>query len=165
MTNMSCFYNFSFLFFVDAPSPAPITSYPALFIPRPCLFDFLFSLTFFTIAPLQAKIFPNKLVPNVSSNILRNHPFCSLASFWSFWLTLSNNKPESSRDLTILIMSSVSSFDIISVALCKALRSGGRRTEDEEWCPDPKICLFTPASANDAAAVNPNGIKTLLDNG
>ena len=41
-------------------------------------------------------------------------------------------------------MSSISSFDISVVV------------------PDPKIFLFIPASAADAAAVNPNGIKTLL---
>ena len=36
---------------------------------------------------------------------------------------------------------------------------------DEVWCPDPKICLYVPASAADAAAVNPRGIKTRLANG
>ena len=45
-------------------------------------------------------------------------------------------------------MSFISSFDIISVVV-----------------PDPKIFLCIPASAADAAAVNPNGIKTLLVNG
>ena len=39
----------------------------------------------------------------------------------------------------MLMMSSISSFDIISVILL----------------PDPKIFLFTPASAADPAAVNP----------
>ena len=42
-------------------------------------------------------------------------------------------------------MSSISSFDIISVVV-----------------PDPKTFLYIPASAADAAALNPNGIKTLL---
>ena len=46
-------------------------------------------------------------------------------------------------------MSFISSFDIISVV----------------GLPDPKIFLCIPASAADAAAVNPNGIKTLLANG
>ena len=46
-------------------------------------------------------------------------------------------------------MSSISSFDIIIVVLF----------------PDPNIFLCIPASAADAAAVNPNGIKTLLANG
>ena len=32
-------------------------------------------------------------------------------------------------------------------------------------CPDPKILWFIPASAADAAAVNPGGIKTLLASG
>ena len=45
-------------------------------------------------------------------------------------------------------MSFISSFDIISVVV-----------------PDPKIFLCIPASAADAAAVNPKGIKTLLANG
>ena len=45
-------------------------------------------------------------------------------------------------------MSSISSFDIISVVVF----------------PDPKIFLCIPASAADAAAVNPNGIKRLLAN-
>ena len=44
-------------------------------------------------------------------------------------------------------MSSLSSFDIISVAV-----------------PDPNIFLCTPEFAADAAAVNCNGIKTLLAN-
>ena len=56
-------------------------------------------------------------------------------------------------------MSSISSFDIISIALlCEA--------EEEEWQqPDPKIFLCIPESAADAAAVNPKGIKTYLANG
>ena len=45
-------------------------------------------------------------------------------------------------------MSSNSPFDIISVVL-----------------PDPKTFLCIPASADDAAAVNPKGIQTLLANG
>ena len=45
-------------------------------------------------------------------------------------------------------MSSISSFGIISVVV-----------------PELKIFLCIPESAADAAAVNPNGIKTLLANG
>ena len=45
-------------------------------------------------------------------------------------------------------MFSISWFDIISVVV-----------------PDAKIFLCVPASAADAAAVNSNGIKTLLANG
>ena len=44
-------------------------------------------------------------------------------------------------------MPSISSFYIISNVL-----------------PDPKIFLCIPSSASDAAAVNPNGINTLLAN-
>ena len=45
-------------------------------------------------------------------------------------------------------MSFISSFEIIKVALR----------------PGPNIFLCIPASAADAAAVNPNGIRTLLAN-
>ena len=86
--------------------------------------------------------------------MLRNPPFCSLASFWTVSVTPFNNKPESSKDFIVLIMPSISSFDIISVALLC-----------EGWLPNPKIFLCIPASAADAAAVNPKGIKTLLANG
>ena len=51
-------------------------------------------------------------------------------------------------------MSSISSFDIIRVVELLLLL----------W-PDPNIVLCTPASAADAAAVNPKGIKALLANG
>ena len=57
-------------------------------------------------------------------------------------------------------MSFTSSFDIISVVPFGA-------EDEEEWQrrPDPNIFLCIPGSAADAAAVNPKGIKTLLDNG
>ena len=45
-------------------------------------------------------------------------------------------------------MSSISLFDIISVVV-----------------PEPKIFWCIPASAADAASVNPNGVKTLSANG
>ena len=90
---------------------------------------------------------PNKPAPNVPNNALRNPPFCSFTSFWTVSVTPFNNKPESSRDFTILMMSLISSFDIINVT----------------WrlLPDPSIFLCIPASAADAAAVNPKGINTL----
>ena len=64
---------------------------------------------------------------------------CSLTPF--------NNKPESSRALTIPIMSFISLFDVISVVVL-----------------DAKTCLCIPESAADAAAVYLKGIKTLLAN-
>ena len=106
--------------------------------------------------PFPVKIFPSKLAASVPNNILRNPPLCWLASFWIVSQTLSGNKLESLRDLTISIMSFISSFDIISIVilLCEA--------EDEGRWPDPNIFLCIPASAVDAAAGNPKGIKTLL---
>ena len=100
---------------------------------------------------LPAKVFPSKLAPSVPNDILRNPPFYSLASFWIVLITPFNNKPDSSRNLAILIMSFISSFDMISVV--------------DEGRPDPKIFLCIPASAADAAAVYPNGIKMLFANG
>ena len=52
-------------------------------------------------------------------------------------------------------MSSISSFEITKVVLFGEVKS-------KRCLPDPKICLCIPASAADAAAVNPNGTKTLL---
>ena len=63
-------------------------------------------------------------------------------------MTPFNNNPESSRDITILIRSSMSLFDIISVVF-----------------PDLNIFLCIPSSAADTAAVSPKGINTLLANG
>ena len=58
------------------------------------------------------------------------------------------NKPDSLRDLTILMISFICSFEIISVAI-----------------PRPNVFLLTSASAAHAAAVNPNRTKKLLANG
>ena len=54
----------------------------------------------------------------------------------------------SARDLTIFMISFISSFEIISVVI-----------------PDPKILFWIAASVADTDAVNPNGIKTILANG
>ena len=98
------------------------------------------------VIPLLVNIFPNKLALNVPKNIPRNPPFCSLTSFRIVSQTPFNNKPESSRDLTIFLMSSFHHL-ILLVLLFQSLRF-----------------LFIPTSATDAAAINPNGIKTLLAN-
>ena len=45
---------------------------------------------------------PNKLAPNVPSNILKNTPFCSLVSFLIALLTPLSKIPEFSRALIIL---------------------------------------------------------------
>ena len=79
--------------------------------------------------------------------MLRNHSFFCFTSFRIVSLTLFYNNPEPSRDLTIFITPSISSFEIISVVVT-----------------GPKIFLCIPASAAGAAAFNPNGIKTLSAN-
>ena len=108
----------------------------ALILPRPAL-----------ILPLPVDRFPNKLVPKVLYNIPINPPFCSFASFLIVSLTSFINKPDSSSDLTIFIMSFTSSFEIISVLI-----------------PDLNIFLWIVACVADVAAANSNGVKTILAN-
>ena len=98
--------------------------------------------------PLPANRFPNKQAPKVSNRISRNSPFCSCASFLIVSITPCINYPDSSSDLTIFIISFISSFEIINVLV-----------------PDPKCFLWTAAFVADAAGVNPNRIETLLANG
>ena len=45
----------------------------------------------------------------------RNPPFCSFASFLTVSLASFINNSDSLRDLTIYIMSSISSFEVINV--------------------------------------------------
>ena len=59
------------VFYFLLTSPALTIPSPALTIPSPALI----------IAFPPVNKFPNKLAPNVSSNILKNSPFCSLVSF------------------------------------------------------------------------------------
>ena len=70
------------------------------------------------------------------------------ASFLIVLITPFIDKPDSSKDLTILMISFIFSFEIINVVI-----------------PEPKRFFWITASVAHAAAVNPNGIKTLLANG
>ena len=58
-------------------------------------------------------------------------------------------------------MSSISSFDIISVVVLLCLG----KAKSKGCLPDPEILSYIPAFAAEASAGNPNGIKTLLANG
>ena len=69
-------------------------------------------------------------------------------SFLIVSLTPFINNPDSSRGLTIFIISFISSLEYISAVK-----------------PDTSISLWKAVSLADAAAVNPNCIKTLLANG
>ena len=108
------------------------------------------------IVPLSVNRFPSKLVPNVPNNIFRNPPVCSFAYIWTVSLTLFINKTDSSRDLTNLIISFISSSKIINVVVYEANICGR---------PNPNFFLQIVASVADDLAVNPNDIKTLLANG
>ena len=55
------------------------------------------------------------------------------------------NKPDSSRDLIIFMISFISSWEMTNVLL-----------------PDPNISPWIAASVADAATVNPNGVKNFL---
>ena len=98
------------------------------------------------IASLPVNRFPYKVAPKVSNNIPRNPPFCCFASFHIVSLMPFINKPDSSSDLTIFMISFISSIEIINVVV-----------------PDPNIFLSIAGSAADAATVNPiltNGLST-----
>lgn len=86
-------------------------------------------------------MFPNKLVPNISNSTPRNPSFCSYVSVSIVCPTPFINKPKSSRVLSIFLIFSIPSFDIMNV-----------------------IFLSIPTSAVDASAVNSNDVKTILAN-
>ena len=67
--------------------------------------------------PLLVNRFPNVLAPNVPNNILRNFPFCYFSSFLIVLLTLFINKRNYLSELTILMISFISSFKIINVVI------------------------------------------------
>ena len=69
------------------------------------------------IAPLPENRFPNKLAPKMPNNIPRSPPFYSFASFLIVSLTPFNNKTDSSSDLTIFIISFISSLEVINIVL------------------------------------------------
>ena len=79
-----------------------------------------------TLCTLNA--LPNKLAANVPNNIGRSLPFCSFVSFLIFALIYFTSNPDSSNYLTIFVISSILSFEIINTIVCEA--------KSEEW-PDP----------------------------
>ena len=82
-----------------------------------------------------------------SANMLGNSHFYSFASFWIVSLTSFINKLDSLRNLIILIISSISLFEMSNVVMLY-----------------PNILFWMAAWVADAAVVNPNNIKTLLAN-
>ena len=72
-------------------------------------------------------------------------------------------KTDSWSDLTIFLIWFISSLENISVVVRKA-KSEERRAKSEGQRPDSNIYLWIDASVPDAAAIYPNGIKTLLAN-
>ena len=114
---------------------------PALNTPSPALI---------TLHPAN-NAFPNILAANVPDNNPRNLPLFSFTSFLIVPLIPFISNPDSSSDLPIFVISSIYSFEIINAV-----------------APDPKsffwIAVGVTAAAA-AAAVNTNGIKTLLANG
>ena len=67
------------------------------------------------IVPLPVNRFPNKLAPYVPNNEQRK--FCFFASFLIVSLTPFIYKPDSSRDLTIFMISFIYLFEIINVVI------------------------------------------------
>ena len=101
------------------------------------------------IDPLLPDRFPKKLPPNVPNNILKNPLFCPFASFLIFSQPFIN-KPDYTRDLTIFIISFISSFEIIDVA---------REAKSEGCALDQNLLLWIAASIANAAGVNPKELK------
>ena len=66
------------------------------------------------ITPFPVNALPNILAANVPNNIGRSPPFYSFASFLIISLILFISNHDSSSDLTIFIISSTSSFEIIN---------------------------------------------------
>ena len=112
------------------PSPALITPSPARTIPL-----------------LPVNKFPNKLAPNVPSNILKSPPLCSLVSFSIVLVTPFNKIPQFSNASIIFIISFMSSCSITNLT------------------PSPLIFFCILPSIADIAAVKPNGANTFLANG
>ena len=112
---------------------------PALNTPSPALI---------TLHPAN-NAFPNILAANVPDNNPRNLPFFSFTSFLIVPLIPFISNPDSSSDLPIFVISSIYSFEIINAV-----------------APDPKSFFWIAVDViAAAAAVNTNGIKTLLANG
>ena len=90
--------------------------------------------------PLPVNRFPNKLTLKVPNNIPRNTPFYCFASFLIVLLTLFIFKPDSSRHVTIFIISLISLFEIINVV--RFAKSEGREANSKGGLvPDPNIFL------------------------
>ena len=89
------------------------------FIPTP--FSVAFGSARYALSPALIIPFspvnklPNKLAPNVPSNILKNPPLCSLVSFSIVLLTPYNKIPEFSRASIIFIISFISSSSLINL--------------------------------------------------
>ena len=80
------------------------------------------------ITPCTLNVLPSKLAANVPNNIGRSPPFCSSVSFLIFALIYFTSNPDSSNYLTIFVISSILSFEIVNAVVCEA--------KSEEW-PDP----------------------------
>ena len=79
------------------------------------------SATFVTFCPgilgFLASIFPNTLAAYVPDSIPRNPPFCSFVLFTNISPTPFISKSNSLRDSTILMISCISSLEIISAVV------------------------------------------------
>ena len=92
-----------------------IISSPVLIVPSPALITLFLGILTFNSSPVNR--FSNKLASNVPNNVLRNPTFCYFASFLIVLPTRFINKPDFSTNLTIFMISFVSSFEIINVVI------------------------------------------------
>ena len=94
---------------------------------------------------LPASMFPNKLAPEVPNNIPKNPRFYSFVFCSIVLVTPFNKISESSRALTIFIISFISLFEIISVVILER-------------------CIFFSIPSF-ISAVTPNGARIFFANG
>ena len=111
-----------------APSTVPIVFYPALIIP---------------FQNILLNKFLNKIAPKRPYNRVKNSPFFYLVSFSIVFVAPFNKKTWYLRDLTMFIISPISSFEITNAVV-----------------PELYIVLWIPGSIAEDA-VNPNGIVIL----
>ena len=116
------------------PSPALITPCSGMLACIQLQALVIKSKVFVCFTLLRVNGFPYKLAPNEpnvpNDKMLRNSPFCAFPSFSIVLLMPFINKPHSSRDLTIFMISSISSFKTVNAA-CFAKLKG--------CMPEPKI--------------------------
>ena len=106
------------------------------------------------MTPFPVNIFPNIDEPKVPHKIPRNPPSCLFISCFIVSLIPSINTPKFSSDFTILIVSSIFSFEMAKVIAFPAL-----------YDSSPTLFLWIPPSIAEADTIVANSTSTFLAEG